>query len=80
VPKEHPPDRSLFGLTQRVSDQKATSLVWSSTGKSVVRPQFFRDASHMPKVTQRINELIHRNGYLSMESTQIEQPFECYSQ
>jgi hypothetical protein len=52
VPKEHPPDRSLFGLTQRVSDQKATSLVWSSTGKSVVRPQFFRDASHMPKVTQ----------------------------
>ena len=52
VPMDYPANKSLFGLSQRVSDKKAQTLAWSSGGKSVVRPHFFRDASHMHLSTQ----------------------------
>ena len=52
MPMDYPANKSLFGLSQRVSDKKAQTLAWSSGGKSVVRPHFFRDASHMHLSTQ----------------------------
>ena len=57
VPVSYPPNKSLFGLNQRVSDKKAKTLSWSSSGKSVVRPHFFRDASHMHLKTHGIGRV-----------------------